>query len=260
MGGEVEVFDLRRMFLGDEPIWFLAEIVFRTVFMFVYTLVLVRITGKRGLGELSPFELLMVVALGSAVGDPMFYADVPLVHAMAVVTAIVLLQRGVAILVDHSEKAERFVESTSSRFVVDGVVDTKAMHAEHFARDELFMLLREEGVEHLGQVKRAYLEPSGRISVWLYPKEEVRPGLPLTPATDPDYPEPLDARASVSEETDLACCTCGAIRGAVPGEPLGACVACDNVTGWAHPAQSVRGETGGNGGTSRRSRRGILGR
>lgn len=260
MGGEIELFDVRRMFLGEEPPWFLAEVVFRTTFMFVYTLVLVRITGKRGLGELSPFELLMVVALGSAVGDPMFYADVPLLHAMAVVTVIVLLQRGVAILVDHSEPVERFVESSPSRFVVDGVMDTKAMRAEHFARDELFMLLREEGVEHLGQVKRAYLEPSGRISVWLYPKDEVRPGLPLIPAADPDFLDPIDARSSVAEATELACWTCGAPRIALPGEPLGACAACENVTGWTPTTVSVRAEPDGNGGTSRRSRRGMLGR
>ena len=260
MGSEIEVFDLRRMFLGDESLWFLAEVVFRTTFMFAYTLILVRITGKRGLGELSPFELLMVVALGSAVGDPMFYADVPLLHAMAVVTVIVLLQRCVAILVDHSEPIERFIESTSSRVAVDGVLDTETMHDEHFARDELFMLLREEGVEHLGQVKRAYLEPSGRISVWLYPNDEVRPGLPLIPATDPDYTEPIDARRSVPEPTELACCTCGTVRTATPGEVLGACTTCEETTGWTPAITAVRGEPRENGGASRRSRRGLLGR
>ena len=75
MVSEVETFDLHRIFLGDTSAWFLLEVIFRTTFMFVYTLILVRTTGKRGLGELSPFELLLVVALGSAVGDPMFYPD-----------------------------------------------------------------------------------------------------------------------------------------------------------------------------------------
>ena len=45
--------------------------------------------GKRGMGELSPFELVIIVALGSAVGDPMFYADVPLVHGIIVITVVV---------------------------------------------------------------------------------------------------------------------------------------------------------------------------
>lgn len=57
MGSEIETFDLQRMFFGDQSSWFLLEVVFRTCFMFLYTLILVRTTGKRGLGELSPFEL-----------------------------------------------------------------------------------------------------------------------------------------------------------------------------------------------------------
>lgn len=260
MGEGFEVFDLRRIFLGEEPLWFLAEVVFRTAFMFVYTLLLVRITGKRGLGELSPFELLMVVALGSAVGDPMFYADVPLLHAMAVVTVIVLLQRGVAVLMDHSEPVERFIESTSSRVVVDGVVDTQTLLKEHFSRDELFMLLREEGVEQLGQVKRAYLEPSGRISVWLYSKDDVRPGLSIMPQTDPDFPEPLDPRETVTEAQELVCCTCGSPRIVLPGEALGACPVCEKDTGWTAASLAARGEPSENGGTTRRSKRGPLGR
>lgn len=246
------------MFLGEESLWFLAEVVFRTTFMFVYTLLLVRITGKRGLGELSPFELLMVVALGSAVGDPMFYADVPLLHAMAVVTVIVLLQRGVAVLMDHSEPIERFIESTSSRLVVDGVVDVEELTGEHISRDELFMLLREEGVEQLGQVKRAYLEPTGRVSVWMYPKDEVRPGLCIMPQSDPDFPEPLDARETVTEALELVCCTCGSPRIALPGQTLGACPTCERDTGWV--TASLEAGDAEDEGRKRRKQRGPLGR
>ena len=190
MAEEITAFDLHRMFVGDASLWFLLEVAFRTCFMFVYTLVLVRATGKRGLGDLSPFELLLVVALGSAVGDPMFYADVPLFHAMVVISVIILLQRVTAVLVDRSTRVEGFIESTTTCLVVDGVIDLESLRAERFSRDELFMLLREEGVEQLGQVKRAYLEPSGRISAWLFRGDAVGPGLALFPAEDPDYPDP----------------------------------------------------------------------
>ena len=81
MSEELAAFDLQRMFMGEGSPLFLLEVVFRTCFMFVYTLLLVRMTGKRGIGDLSPFELLLVVALGSSVGDPMFYPEGPLFHA-----------------------------------------------------------------------------------------------------------------------------------------------------------------------------------
>ena len=115
MANEIETFDLHRIFLGDASAWFLLEVIFRTTFMFGYTLILVRTTGKRGLGELTPFELLLVVALGSAVGDPMFYPDVPLLHAMVVVGVIVLLQRTVALAVDRSPPFERMMEYNALR-------------------------------------------------------------------------------------------------------------------------------------------------
>ena len=67
-------FDPIRMLVGDFAWEFTLEIVLRTVIMYTYTLAIVRVLGKRGLGHLSPFELVIIVALGSSVGDPMFYA------------------------------------------------------------------------------------------------------------------------------------------------------------------------------------------
>lgn len=260
MGGEIEAFDLRRLFIGDASPWFLAEVVFRTAFMFLFTLLLIRLTGKRGLGELSPFELLMVVALGSAVGDPMFYADVPLLHAMAVITVIVLLQRGVASLVDKSERAERFIESETTALVANGVIDVNALRREHFARDELFMLLRESGVEQLGQVKRAFLEPSGRISVWLFPPGDVRPGLPLVPANDPECTEPLPAESLSDTGAELACCTCGGLAKPLIGTTLGGCAVCNSDAGWVATTKEVHAASSTRTNPINRIRRGFFNR
>src|SRR5687768_8186714 len=90
---QIRVFDFQRIFLGDLPLEFALEVAFRTAFMFAFTVILVRLLGKRGMGQLSPFELVIIIALGSSVGDPMFYPDVPLFHAMVVVTVIVISQR-----------------------------------------------------------------------------------------------------------------------------------------------------------------------
>ncbi len=256
-----DVLDIQRMFLGDQSAWFVLEIAFRTGFMFVYTLVLVRTTGKRGLGELTPFELLLVVALGSAVGDPMLYPDVPLLHAMVVVTVVVLLQRSVALAIERFRPVERLMESTSTRLISDGVVDVNAMRAERLARDELFMMLREDGVEQLGQVKRAYLEPSGRVSVWLFGKEEVLPGLPLIPEDDPECQRPLQAGEPGSEAETFACVTCGSSSAAAPaGEPLGTCDSCESEAGWIVASMEPGGRSGQSSTERRRRPHGPLGR
>jgi uncharacterized membrane protein YcaP (DUF421 family) len=77
------------MLWGDEPPLFLLEIVFRTMVIYGYTMALMRWLGSRTIGQLSSIEFLLVIALGSAVGDAMFYPDVPLLHAIAVITVVV---------------------------------------------------------------------------------------------------------------------------------------------------------------------------
>lgn len=172
-------FDLYRIMLGDKPPWFLLEVTFRTVVIFGYTLVLLRWMGKRGMGNLTPFEFAIIVALGSAVGDPMFYDDVPLVHTMLVIAIIVGMQRLLAYFTEKNEWLEQVVESTPRLLVADGVIDIANLHSEQLSRDELFEALRQQGIRHLGQVEVAFLEPSGKLSV-IRPTHD-RDGLSILP-------------------------------------------------------------------------------
>ena len=80
-------FDLHRIIVGDLPPMFYGEIILRTTVLFVFALILIRTMGKRSLGQLSTFDFVIIIALGSAVGDPMFYDDVPLLYGMLVVAS-----------------------------------------------------------------------------------------------------------------------------------------------------------------------------
>ena len=169
---EVTPFDLERMFLGDDfSLLLLGEIMFRTAFMYISALLLVRLIGKRGLGQLSPFEYLVVIAMGSAAGDPMFYPDVPLVHGFLVLAGIVFLQKGLVTMSDRSEAVNHFVESVPTMLVRDGNVLEGPLRGESLARDELYDMLREHGISNTGQVRLAFLEPSGRLSVFRVPDD-----------------------------------------------------------------------------------------
>ena len=159
-------FDPIGMLVGDFSWAFTLEIVLRTTIMYLYTLTVVRILGKRGLGHLSPFELVIIVALGSAVGDPMFYADVPLFHGIVVITVVVALQRLLQEVTERSPRVETLLESKARRLVTGGVLDEKALDREELTEKELFSALREREVENLGQVRLAYIEPSGVITVF----------------------------------------------------------------------------------------------
>ena len=172
-----------RIFLGDLTVELVVEIVLRTAVMYLYTLALVRVLGKRGLGQLSPFELVIIVALGSAVGDPMFYADVPLVHGIIVITAVVGLQRILVKVTERNKGIERLVESIPVLLVRDGGLLADALDQEDLSENEVFMGLRQQGIEFLGEVRRAYLEPSGLISVFKE-KAPVTKGISILPVDD----------------------------------------------------------------------------
>ena len=158
-------FDLHRIFLGDLPGAFYLEIVLRTAVMFMFALILIRTLGKRSLGQLSIFDFVIIIALGSAVGDPMFYEDVPLLYGMVVVAVVVALERVLALLTSRRARVERMVDSSPTVLVRDGIVDYEALRHELMSVSELFQALRANGVEQLDDVALAVLEPSGHISL-----------------------------------------------------------------------------------------------
>lgn len=158
--------EFERIFLGDLTWIALLEILLRTAVLYLYTLVLIRVIGKRGLGQLSPFELLIIVALGSAVGDPMFYPDVPVVSGLLVITAVVGLERVLVLITERNRALEKAIESVPVCVVADGQLQRENLENEDLSLHEIEMLLRLAGVENLGDVRRAYLEPSGKVSVF----------------------------------------------------------------------------------------------
>jgi uncharacterized membrane protein YcaP (DUF421 family) len=181
MQGSDYAFDLSRILLGHRAWTFLFEIIVRTAVIYAYVLFVVRLLGKRGMGQLAPFDFVIIIALGSATGDPMFYPDVPILHAVVAITAIVLFTRGLVLLTQRYRKLEELVSATTTQLVRDGVMDLSAMKREGIARSELFQALRTNGLEHLGQAERAYLEPTGSISIFHQPRDASRPGIPLLP-------------------------------------------------------------------------------
>lgn len=203
--------DWHRMFMGDETPLFLVEIALRTSIIFVFTLVLLRLIGKRGVAQHSLFEVTIIVGLGAAVGDPMFQADVPLVHSMVVLTVIVVLYRGFLSMLRRSELFERFVEGTPTCLVTDGRVDREALKKERLSNEELYEVLRASGITQLGEVKRAYIEQSGKISVFAFPPQEIEPGLPIVPPWDLIPEDALHSGEESVEPGFYACRCCGEV-------------------------------------------------
>lgn len=241
-----QAFDLKRLFLGDVPLLFFLEIGFRTLVMYGYALLMLRLLGKRGQRQLSIFEFAIVIALGSAVGDPMLYPQVPLLHGMVTITVIVGLNKLLEVLVKNYERVETFVEGTPTLLVQNGYLSREQYGPRGImAREELFAVLRNNKAAQLGQVKRAYMEQTGQISVFLYDEAEVRPGLPLIPPWDLSDFATYRAEEAIPEAGPFACWTCGFMVRYEDGEVFTLCPNCEHgkwTVATKVPLQAVKEE------------------
>ena len=102
-------FNWKQLLLGDEEWSFLFETFFRTIIMFILLLTALKLLGKRGVKQLSVFELVVIIGLGSAAGDPMFYKDVGLLPAFIVFTMVVVLYKLVNYFVGKNKKLEHVI-------------------------------------------------------------------------------------------------------------------------------------------------------
>lgn len=182
---------------------FLLEVIIRSVIMFVFILIALRASGKRGIKQLSIFELVIIIGLGSAAGDPMFYKDVGILPAVVVFSIVIGLYRFVTWLSVKSTGFEHLVEGRPLYLVRDGQFSIEDFDKEDLSKDEFFAEMRICNVEHLGQVKNAVMETSGSISLLYYPDDEVKPGLPL-------YPDMYKKKSSQILSVGIYACTyCG---------------------------------------------------
>lgn len=224
-------FDLQRMFIGDDGALFYLEILVRTGLIYAYTLALIRWIGGRSVAQLSMIDLLLVIALGSAVGDATFYPEVPLLHAMAVVTIIVGINKGLDKLIERSDRAKRMIDGRTIALVHHGRILSAGRGARDLSTSEVKGMLRMRGIANLGQVEVAFLEAGGGLSV--FRRKAPQPGLSLVP---PDDVTPSLLLESVDAAPDgKACCVeCGAIRQAAEVLPHHPCRECAS-TRWTAP-------------------------
>ncbi|AZB29062.1 DUF421 domain-containing protein [Chryseobacterium balustinum] len=172
-------FNWKELFLGTEDWGFLLEIVLRTIIMFLTIIVSLRVLGKRGVKQLSIFELVVIIGLGSAAGDPMFYKEVGIVSSMLVFLVIIILYSSITALIGRFKKIENLFEGKAICLIEQGVFAIDNFKKENLGSDEFFAELRVKGISHLGQVELAIEEVSGEISVFFNEDQKVKYGLPI---------------------------------------------------------------------------------
>lgn len=136
----------------------------RTVILYVIALIVMRLAGKRALGKMDPFDFVVTISIGSAIAIGM-EADNKFFPSVAPVVMLGALQWLLTRLSLASPGIERLSRGSSAELVRDGNVDRKALKKERVTRGDLTVGLRHAGIEKVEDVKRAVLEPTGKLSV-----------------------------------------------------------------------------------------------
>lgn len=195
--------DWKELLLGHEEWSFLLEIILRTTIMFLAIIIGLRVLGKRGVKQLSIFELVVIIGLGSAAGDPMFNKDVGIISSIIVFIVIILLYSIVIYFIGKSKSFEALVEGKSICLIKDGEFSIENFKKENLGSDEFFAELRLRGISQLGQIEMAIEEISGEISIFFYEEKEVKFGLPIMPGS---LDSPL---IYIDKEGHYSCTFCG---------------------------------------------------
>ena len=227
LAADIMPFDWQRLFLSDQaPAGFLWEVLVRSVFAFILTIGALRITGKRGVRQLSLFEFGLLLVLGSAAGDATFYHDVPLLYVVVVFAVVMALYVLFNYLIDKFPRVEHLLEGQPELIVIEGEINMAAITEASLTAQELFGQLRQYQIEHLGQVRRLYLEATGEVSVFFYEPEHERPGLPIWPEV---YTHPMQELAKAGR---YACHACATVRELPAGPAPAQCPRCHLQQGW----------------------------
>jgi len=194
--------DWHSFLYGEEVPEFLFEVVIRTLTMFISLIICLRIMGRRAFMQ-GLFEVTLIIALGSATGDAMFYSKVGLLPTLLVLVIIVLIYRVINFLMSKSNYFEKIMEGKVFRIVYEGAFEYEALKKHKITNNEIFSDLRTHNVTHLGQIERAYIEPSGKISLFFYKENEIKFGLPI-------FPEMIEQKSSkIVEKGKYSCLRCG---------------------------------------------------
>jgi len=143
------------------------ELILRAVLVYAFLIILLRITGKRQVGQLAPFDLVLLLVLSNAVQNAMNGGDNSVLGGLISATTLVTLNYTVGRATYRSKKLEALIEGRPEVLIHNGKLFTEVMKHAQLTHHELNAALRAAGCNSVEEVHCAVLENNGEISVQL---------------------------------------------------------------------------------------------
>ncbi|MGE5484887.1 MAG: DUF421 domain-containing protein [Ignavibacteriales bacterium] len=161
------------------PLWKdLLIVTYRTMAVYVFCLAAMRLVGKRSIGQMAAFDLVVVIIMGSVAAIPIEEKSVRLIDAGLSIGILAALEFIVGTLNIRYRTLEKITQGQSTVLVQDGRILEENLRREKITLSDLYISLREKDIDNVQDVQLAVLEPNGRVSV--IKKKEKQPVTPDT--------------------------------------------------------------------------------
>jgi uncharacterized membrane protein YcaP (DUF421 family) len=142
------------------------ESVLRGLVVYLFLMIVFRLSGKRTLSEATPFDLVLLLIISETTQQAMVDNDHSMTNGALLILTLVCVDIGLSYLKQYVPALDPLLDGTAVILVRDGVADQKSMRRERIDLPDVLEAARElRGIENLNQIKLAVLERSGRISV-----------------------------------------------------------------------------------------------
>lgn len=158
---------------------------FRSILIYIFVLIVMRLMGKREIGQLQPFELAIAIMIADLASIPMTDSGIPITNGIISILGLLLMHLVISFLNVKSIKAREIICGKPTILIYRGKIDEKALKKEKFTINELEERLRGNNIYNLGDVEYAILETSGQVTV--IQKPEKRNTIPEDFNIIPDY-------------------------------------------------------------------------
>ena len=158
---------------------------FRAIILYLIVLIVMRLMGKREIGQLQPFELAISIMIADLASIPMTEIGIPIFNGIVPILGLLVMHLLISIINLKSLKAREIICGKPSILIYRGKIDEKQLKKERFTINELEERLRGNNVYNLGDVEYAILETSGQVTV--IQKPEKRNTIPEDFGINPEY-------------------------------------------------------------------------
>ena len=158
---------------------------FRAIILYLIVLIVMRLMGKREIGQLQPFELAISIMIADLASIPMTEIGIPIFNGITPILGLLVMHLIISVVNLKSLKAREIICGKPNILIYRGKINEKALKKERFTINELQERLRGNNVVNLGDVEYAILETSGEVTV--IQKPEKRNTIPEDFNITPDY-------------------------------------------------------------------------